>query len=66
MIFNLHLVLVLKVRRAATAVKANVAHQMDTILKINLGESMCFFALGGPGGFGGGGGKGERGGAGVR
>jgi hypothetical protein len=40
--------------------------RMDTKLKINSGESMCFLALGGHGGNGGNGGNGERGLQGAR
>jgi hypothetical protein len=39
---------------------------MDTILKINSGESMSFYALGGNGGNGGDGGDGQNGGKGYR
>jgi hypothetical protein len=40
--------------------------KMDTILKINAGQSLCFFALGGNGGPGGHGGNGQKGGKGAK
>jgi hypothetical protein len=40
--------------------------KMDTILKINSGESMCFLAAGGNGGHGGHGGDGQNGGKGFK
>ena len=54
------------VKLDASMVCTGRLQKMDTILRINSGESMCFHALGGHGGDGGNGGDGEHGGNGYR
>jgi hypothetical protein len=51
----------------ASIVYSNGQRQkVDTILKLSLGESICFYAFGGNGGNGGHGGHGQHGGEGIR
>ena len=51
---------------ASIVCPAGRLQKLDTIMKINLGESMCFHALGGHGGNGGNGGNGQHGGDGYK
>ena len=51
---------------ASIVCAAGQLRKMDTIMKVNLGESMCFYALGGQAGNGGHGGYGEHGGKGYK